>query len=101
MSIELLNLEGKITMAELAAKMNELIEAHNAAQTRDRGPKSDRTMTDEDARRVLEGGDLADKSHKEAAETLGLSYGQIYSARKEFTFKPIHKEIRDRKAAEA
>ena len=99
MNIELLNLEGKLTVAEVAAKLNEVIEALNNAQTRDRGPKSDRTMTDEDARRVLPGGDLADVSHKSAAEQLGLSYGQIYSARKGFTFKPIHKELREANAA--
>jgi hypothetical protein len=40
-------------------------------------------------------GDLKEDSHKEAAEKLGLSYGQIYSARKGFTFKPIYKEMMD------
>jgi hypothetical protein len=58
---------------------------------RDRGPKAERTMTDEDARSVIFG-ELKDASHKSAAEKLGLSYGQVYSARKGFTFKPIHKE---------
>ena len=29
---------------------------------------------------------------KDAAKELGLSYGQIYSARKGFTFKAIYKE---------
>jgi len=92
MNIELLNLEGKISNAEIAAKMNEIIAALNEANSpRDRGPKSERTMTDDDARRVIMG-DLKDASHKSAAETLELSYGQIYSARKGFTFKPIHKE---------
>lgn len=92
MNIELLNTEGKLTIAEVAAKLNEVIEAlNNANSPRDRGPKSERTMTDEDARRVIFG-DLKDVSHKTAAEALELSYGQIYSARKGFTFKPIHKE---------
>ncbi len=92
MNIELLNTEGKLTIAEVAAKLNEVIEALNTANSpRDRGPKSERTMTDEDARRVIFG-DLKDVSHKTAAEALELSYGQIYSARKGFTFKPIHKE---------
>lgn len=90
--IELLNLEGKLTVAEVAAKLNEVITALNEAkQPRDRGPKAERTMTDEDARRVIFG-DLKEVGHKEAAEKLGLSYGQVYSARKGFTFKPIHKE---------
>lgn len=92
MKIELLNLEGKVSNAEIASKLNEIIEVLNAQNApRDRGPKAERTMTDEDARRVILG-DLKDASHKQAAETLGLSYGQIYSARKGFTFKPIHKE---------
>jgi hypothetical protein len=41
------------------------------------------------------GGDLADKKHKEAAEALGLSYGQVYSARLGFTFKNVAKELKD------
>jgi len=51
-------------------------------------------MSDDDARRVLTG-DLAAKKHKEAAEVLGLTYGQVYSCRLEFTFKNIHKEMKD------
>lgn len=93
MNIELLNLEGKLSNKEIAEKLNEVIEALNAQSApRDRGPKAERTMTDDDARRVING-DLKDASHKAAAEALGLSYGQVYSARKGFTFKPIHKEI--------
>ncbi len=97
--IELINLEGKVSPNEIASKLNEVIEALNKASApRDRGPKSEKVMTDEDARKVIEG-DLKGVSHTVAAETLGLSYGQVYSARKGFTFKPIHKEIRDREAA--
>lgn len=99
--IEMLNLEGKLTVAEVAAKLNEVIEALNAmgeAKPRDRGPKSERTMTDDDARKVIKG-DLKDMNHNEAAKTLGLSYGQVYSARKGFTFKSIHKELRDAEKA--
>lgn len=55
------------------------------------GPKAEREMTDDDARRIIHG-DLKDLSHTKAAETLKLSYGQIYSARKGFTFKKIAKE---------
>lgn len=50
-------------------------------------------MTDEDARNVLFG-DLKDVKHKDAAAKLGLSYGQVYSCRLEFTFKHIHKEMK-------
>jgi hypothetical protein len=100
MNIALLNLEGKVALVDVAAKLNEVIEAMNSASApRDRGPKSEKTMTDDDARRVISG-DLANVPHKDAAATLGLSYGQVYSARKGFTFKPIHKEIRDSAAAE-
>lgn len=92
-AIELIDLSQKVTPQQLAEKLNEVITALNELNSpRDRGPKSERTMTDEDARRVISG-DLKDVSHKAAAETLGLSYGQIYSARKGFTFKPIHKEV--------
>lgn len=78
------NLEERIakleaTVAEMAAKVLK--------------PKADhREMTTSDAQRVLYG-DLKDKSHKEAASALGLSYGQIYSCRLEFTFKPVHAEM--------
>ena len=54
---------------------------------------SQREMTDEDAKRILTG-DLATVKHKDAASTLGLSYGQIYSCRLEFTFKHIHKAMK-------
>lgn len=57
-----------------------------------------REMTDEDARRILTG-DLKDAKHKDAAARLGLSYGQVYSCRLEFTFKHIHKEMKDAKVA--
>lgn len=100
--IDPIDLSAKLSNKELAEKLNEVIEALNALsekKTRDRGPDSERTMTDEDARRIMIG-DLAEVSHKEAASTLGLSYGQIYSARKGYTFKNIHKEIRDGVTAE-
>lgn len=93
--IELINLEDKFTMKLLAEKLNEVITKVNASSpqaTRNRGPQSERTMTDEDARRIMLG-DLKEASHKDAAETLGLSYGQIYSARKGFTFKVIYQEM--------
>ena len=83
-------------LKDVVAKMNELIEAFNTLphSSRGRGPESTREMTEDDARRLLLG-DLAAKNHKEAANDLGLSYGQVYSARKGFTFKGIYKEWRD------
>lgn len=93
--IDLIDMSGKIDLKTVAAKLNEVIEAMNAqSPTRDRGPKSEKTMSDEDARRVI-CGDMKDVSHNEAAVALGLSYGQVYSARKGHTFKTIYKEIRD------
>jgi hypothetical protein len=76
-------------VAELQARIEKL-EAASVAKSN----KSDREMTDDDARRILSG-DLATMKHKEVAEKLGLSYGQVYSCRLEFTFKHIHKEMRD------
>ena len=87
-------LEGKLSNKVIADKLNEVIEYINKlepAVKRDRGPKSEHVMTEDDARRVIMG-DLKDVSHKAAAEELGLSYGQVYSARGGYTFKKIHKE---------
>jgi hypothetical protein len=78
----------KATQAELIEKVNEVISKVNSIKVRDRGPKSERSMTDEDAARC-KFGDLKDKSHKEAAKVLGLSYGQIYSARGGYTFNHV------------
>ena len=93
--IELINLEDKLTIKALAEKLNEVITKLNASSpqaTRNRGPQSERTMTEDDARRIMLG-DLKEASHKEVAETLGLSYGQVYSARKGFTFKVVYQEM--------
>lgn len=82
-------------LKDVIAKVNELIEIVNSQpKGRDRGPESQREMTEDDARRILLG-DLKDVDHKSAASTLGLSYGQVYSARKGFTFKGVYKEFRD------
>lgn len=88
--IEVLNKNAKLV--DVIAKVNELIESHNKLTDR-RGPKSDREMTDDDAKRIMAGGDMASESHKSAAEKLGLSYAQVYSCRKGFTFKHIHKAL--------
>ena len=94
--IALLDLESKLSLKMLAEKINELVEAQNAvkpAAPRNRGPESERVMTEDDARRILLG-DLKDATHTAAATELGLSYGQVYSARKGFTFKPVYQEWR-------
>lgn len=87
-------LDEKSNLKTVIEKINEIITKINEPKTekvRDRGPESERDMTEDDARRISLG-DLKDKSHKDAAKELGLSYGQIYSARKGFTFKAIYKE---------
>lgn len=69
-------------------KLETLVLARNASAA------TKRNMTDEDALRVLTG-DLREISHKEAAEKIGLTYAQVYSCRLEFTFKHVHKDLRD------
>lgn len=76
------------TIVDLVARVTAL-EAQIQAQS---SKPTVTEMTDDHARRVLNG-NLSDKKHKEAAELLGLTYGQIYSCRLGFTFKAIHKEL--------
>ena len=77
-------------VAELQARVTKLETLKNTA--------SEREMTDDDARSVLFG-ELKDTKHKDAAQKLHLSYGQIYSCRLGYTFKTIHKEMADKKIA--
>ena len=71
----------------LSAKVDELqMYIENLPAPRDRGPKSDHKMDEKEAMSILHG-EHKDLSHKKAALELGLSYGQIYSARNGFTFK--------------
>lgn len=98
--LQLINLEDKLSLKMLAEKINEIItelQSFDSSKGKDRGPKSEKDMTEDDARRV-QLGDLKDVSHKDAAIQLGLSYGQIYSARKGFTFKGVYKEVRNQAA---
>lgn len=88
--VKIESLGSKATPAQTIEKVNEIISKVNSIKVRDRGPKSERAMTDEDAARC-KFGDLKDKSHKEAAKVLGLSYGQIYSARGGYTFNHVKK----------
>ena len=98
-NLKTLDMDEKQTLKSLTEKVNELVmivmnlsATTVAPVSRNRGPVSETTMTEDHARRVMLG-DLKEASHKEAAELLGLSYGQIYSARKGFTFKPVYKEM--------
>ena len=81
-------LDTKASLADVITKVNVLISKVASIKVRDRGPKSERSMTDDDAARV-KFGNLKAASHKEAASELGLSYGQIYSARGGYTFNHI------------
>lgn len=74
-------------LADVIAAVNLLVDA--SAKKRDRGPDSEREMTDEDA--------LAAKAMfakgtrvKDIVKAMpGLSYGQIYSCVNGFTFKKV------------
>lgn len=79
------NKEMVIAILELQAQVKALTEA--TTKTTSTGKE----MTEDDARRVIFG-DLSTTKHKDAADRLGLTYGQIYSARLGFTFKAIKEE---------
>ena len=76
------------TVVELLTRIEQL----EAALNKKRGTSSIREMTDDDALNVLNGS-LASATHKAAAESLNLSYGQIYSCRLQYTFKHVHKAL--------
>lgn len=78
----------KVTLETILERVEQLEAQLAQIKTRDRGPRSERPMTDEDAQRV-KFGDLKDHSHKAAAKELGLSYGQVYSCRGGYTFNHI------------
>lgn len=61
---------------------------------RNKSAPTKRNMTDADAIRVLTG-DLKDASHKEAGESAALTYAQVYSCRLEYTFKHVHKALKE------
>lgn len=76
---------------KLESRIEDLESKLSNVKIRDRGPDSTRQMTAEDAEKILLG-ELKNTSHKECAHILGLSYGQVYSARNGFTFKNVYKE---------
>lgn len=79
------------TIAELRTKLDDLTAK---VEGRNKSAPVKRNMVDADAREVLVG-KFKDLAHKEAAEAIGLTYAQVYSCRLEFTFKHVHKELRD------
>lgn len=76
-------------LADLKARVLALEEAAKSTA------KSEKEMTDDHARSVLTG-EFKDLKHNEAAKKLGLSYGQVYSCRGEYTFRHIHKEMTEK-----
>jgi uncharacterized coiled-coil protein SlyX len=93
---ETLSLEARIQqleernqmMAETIERLKELVEGRN------KSAPTKRNMTDMDAERVLVG-EFKDMDHKEAAAGIGLTYAQVYSCRMMFTFKHVHKKLKD------
>jgi len=81
----------KVTLKSLQSEVDDILARLTKLESK-RGPASTREMTVEDARRIRTG-DLADESHKVCAETLGLSYGQVYSCRGGYTFKKVANEV--------
>jgi hypothetical protein len=79
------------TIAELWALIDKRLTAIESSPSvvRSKGLMSTRGMSEDDAKRIMTG-DLASKSITECAKELGLSYGQIYSARNGYTFKSLY-----------
>ena len=71
---------------ELVAKVDEL--QKTISSKRDRGPKSETKMTDEIAHAIKFGSDV-NLTNKECCSKYGLSYGQVYSCRNEYTFNHV------------
>ena len=83
--------EERATRVGLIARVAEV---ESLIRGRNRSAPMKRNMTDADAMRVLVG-DVAELGHKEAGEQVGLTYAQVYSCRLEYTFKHVHKKLRD------
>ena len=80
--------EGRIMELELRnMELENKIENINVGS---KSIKSERKMTEDDAKRIING-DLKGKSNKEVANELKLSYGQVYSCRNGYTFRYIKK----------
>lgn len=84
--------EQRATRVGLVARVSDI---EVLVRGRNRSAPVKRNMTDADAVRVLTG-DVKDLGHKEAGEVVGLTYAQVYSCRMEYTFKHVHKDLRQR-----
>lgn len=85
-------LDAKATNVQIIEKLNQVIEHVNKLPTRDRGPKSEHSMTEELAKKVLMEEPYCNMSHKAAAKQLKISYGQVSSVRGGYTFKRQYQE---------
>jgi len=90
-------LEQRLTRLEEAVKSEVLSNVLESLQDRDKrrnkSSPTTRDMTDKDAMAVLTG-EIAELGHKEAAVKVGLTYAQVYSCRMGYTFKHVHKELK-------
>jgi hypothetical protein len=95
-------MEAKLNELELANKMltERVTVLEDRADGRQRGPKTERPMTDADAFRVKFGDLKPPVTHKDAAAQLGLSYGQVFSARGGYTFKHVKDGSRNQDGSE-
>jgi hypothetical protein len=92
-NLRLATVEADVTMtkAEWTARLDDLEAKVNG---RNKSAATKRNMTEADALAVMTG-EYKDLSHKDAAERIGLTYAQVYSCRGEFTFKDVHKGLRE------
>lgn len=79
---------------DLSIAMGQIAELEVLVKGRNRSAPTKRNMTDDDALRVLTG-DLKALNHKDAGEQGNLTYAQVYSARLGYTFKHVHKDLRE------
>lgn len=84
-----------VAINDIYRDLQELKNRKPVHKVRSTGAISERPMNEDDATRILVG-DLKDLGHNEAAKILNLSYGQVYSVRKGFTFKAVRRALRDR-----
>jgi hypothetical protein len=83
----------KFVLEEHLPLLDRLDAIERRLMARNKSSSTKRDMTDEDAKEVLIGV-YKDMSHKTAEGASNLTYAQVYSCRLEYTFKHVHKELR-------
>lgn len=78
-------------LADISSRVEEV---ETLVKGRNKSAPVKRNMTDEDAVRCATG-DAKALDHREAAELISLTYAQVYSFRLGYTFKHVHKQLRD------